>query len=69
MATLTITTTAAQDARIVVAFGKRLGLERNATSAEVKAAVIDYIKQIVFDQEAAAARQTAQAGITEITPT
>lgn len=51
MATLTITTTAAQDARIVAAFGKRLGLGRNATGAEVKAAIITYIKNMVQMQE------------------
>jgi len=51
MATLTITTTAAQDARIADAFGKHLHLGRNATGAEVKAEVINYVRSIVFDQE------------------
>ena len=59
--TLTINTTAPQDARIVAAFGKQLGtmdltdpekpVPRNATGAEVKASLIQYIKQVVFDQE------------------
>ena len=59
--TLTINTTAPQDARIVAAFGKQLNtmdltdpdnpVPRNATGAEVKAALIQYIKQVVFDQE------------------
>ena len=57
MATLTINTTPAQDARIIDAYGKSLGLvdaggdPRNATGAEVKASVINSIKQVVFDQE------------------
>ncbi len=51
MATMTITTTAAQDARIVAAFGKHLHLGRNATGAEVKADIINYVRSIVFDQE------------------
>ena len=61
MATLTITTTAPQDARIVSAYGKFLGTvdgngdPRNATGAEVKQAVINSIKQVVFDQEHKAA--------------
>ena len=55
MGTLTITTTAPQDARIVDAFGKYLNLGRDATGAEVKQTVINMLKQVVFDQE----RQTA----------
>ena len=51
MATMTITTTGPQDARIVVAFGSKLGLGRNATAAEIKADVINYIRVIVQDQE------------------
>ncbi len=51
MATLTITTTASQDARIVVAFGAYLGLGRNATAAEIKADVIDYVRRTVQSQE------------------
>ena len=51
MATLTITTTAAQDARLVVAFGARLGLGRNATAAEIKADIINFVRAVVNDQE------------------
>lgn len=51
MATLTITTTAPQDARLVVAFGAKLGLGRNATAAEIKADIIGYIRYVVSDQE------------------
>ena len=61
MATLTINTTAPQDQRIIAAFGKYLGtmdvtdpenpVPRDATAGEVKAKIIDMLKQIVFDQE------------------
>jgi hypothetical protein len=55
MANLNINTTPEQDARIVVAFGRKLGLGRDATGGEVKADIIDYIKQIVRDSERAQA--------------
>lgn len=57
MATFTITTTASQDARLVVAFGKKLGTvngggaPRNANAAEIKADIINYIRTVVADQE------------------
>jgi hypothetical protein len=49
--TMTINTTTAQDARIAPAVGSILGLGRDATAAEVKAWVIEYIKQSVLDYE------------------
>lgn len=60
MATLTITTTGAQDSRIVAAFGKRLNLGRDATAAEVKAAVIQFVVGAVVEQEQLAAAATIQ---------
>lgn len=51
MGTLTITTTAPQDARIVAAFGNRLGLPGNASAAQVKTAVINHIKAVVESYE------------------
>ena len=69
MGTLTITTTGAQDTRIIAALGKRLGLAGNANAAQVKAWTIEQIKQMVYEEERAAARIAAEAGITEITPT
>lgn len=69
MATLTITTTTEQDARIVVAFGQRLGLGRNATGPEVKAAIINYVKSVVLDYEQRAAANAAAAAVTPIEPT
>lgn len=47
MGTLTITTTAPQDARLVAAYGVILGLGRNATGAEIKAAIIQRIRNDV----------------------
>ena len=67
MATLTITTTTQEDARIVVAFGIDLGLGRNATAGEVKAAVVKYVKDIVRTTETRTA--TAALSITDIAPT
>lgn len=62
MGTLTITTTAQQDARIVAAFGVELGLGRNATAAEVKAAVIQRgLREVVQ-------RQEMQAQLNALTP-
>lgn len=51
MGTLTITTTAPQDARLVTAYGSILGLGRNATAAEIKAAVIQSIRNNVENYE------------------
>jgi len=51
MATLTITTTGAQDARIGAAFGDYLGLGRNANAAEVKARTIEFIRNVVQEYE------------------
>ena len=51
MAVLTITTTTQQDARLVVAFGTKLGLVGNASAAQIKADIINYIRSVVNDQE------------------
>lgn len=59
MATMTIITTAAEDARLVVAFGTKLGLPGNATAAQIKADVIAYVRAVVADQERIAAAATA----------
>lgn len=69
MATLTITTTGAQDARIVVAFGHHLGLPRNATAAEVKADIIAYITNVVRQDEQRIAAAAAAAAVNPIDPT
>ena len=71
---MTITTTSAQDARLVAAFGTHLELTdgngdpRNATGAEVKQAVIQFIKKTVKDEEITAAEGVAAAAVTEIDP-
>lgn len=51
MATLTITTTAPQAARVAEAFGKMLNLGRDATNNEVKEAVIAYVRGVVLSYE------------------
>ena len=74
MAITTITTTPAQDSRLIVAFGARLGLRdangtnRNATAAEIKADLIQYLTNVVLDEERRAARIAAESGVTAITP-
>lgn len=67
MATTTINTTAGEDARLVVAFGKYLNLGRNATQAEIKNAIVQWLTGVVNDQET----QTQRAAIvvTNIAPT
>ncbi len=69
MATLTITTTAPQDARIVTAFGNLLNLGRDANASEVKAQVIAYISGVVRSYEVEAAYRASVAANTPITPT
>lgn len=57
MATVTITTTAPQDARLAPAYGYKLGLKdasgnpRNATTADVKAYLIDVLQADVRNYE------------------
>lgn len=75
MATTTITTTAAEDARIATAVGKYLGLvdgngdPRNATLAEVKTLLMSHLKSIVRSVEYGEAEEAARAGVTDIAPT
>lgn len=75
MAVITINTPGAQDARILIAFGRRLrltdaaGAPRDATPAEVRAAIIAYIVQTVQGAEQDAAVAAAAAGVTPVTPT
>lgn len=67
MATLTINTTAQQDARISEAFGEYLGLGRNATLQEVRAAIIDYLKSTTVSYELKKARQAVTPNTFDIT--
>ena len=77
MANFTITTPAAQDARITAAFGKILNLRdtqvppqpRVATGPEVKLAIINWLRMSVLEREQADARETASTTVTEISPT
>ena len=71
MAVTTITTTAPQDARIVVAFGDYLGFPVgvSANAAQVKQAVIDFMVAVVLNYERKVASASAAAAITPVTPT
>lgn len=55
MAVTTITTTAGEDARLVIAFGKYLGLPGNATQAQIVGELRRYMTAIVQTQEQQAA--------------
>jgi hypothetical protein len=66
----TITTTTDQDTRISNAFGAILNLGRPATGAEVKTALIGWLRKNVLDYEAQQAqttidqqRLTSEAGV------
>ena len=75
MATMTITTTAPQDTRLVAAFTDLLqpvdgnGDPRNATAAEIKTKVIEGIKSVVHNFETREAAKVATDAITPIEPT
>ena len=69
MGSLTINTNGAQDARIIAAFGTRLNLGRNATGAEVKQQIIQFLINAVQEQEQRTAVQAAVDGVTPIVPT
>lgn len=69
MATITITTTTQQDARIAEAIGHILGLDRNATAGEVKTWLVEHLRSAVHRYEVNAAVATATAGISPIDPT
>lgn len=75
MGTLTVNTTTAQDTRILAAVGKQHGFvdgngdPRDATPAEVKGVVIQFLKELVLRQERQDAANIAADAVTEITPT
>jgi len=60
MASVTITTTAPQDARLAPAIGAKLSLGGNANAAQVKQWLIDQLRAAVIDYE----RQQGIAGLT-----
>ena len=76
MPTLTINTTAAQAQRVSVAYGRLLNLrtpdksaQRDATGAEIKAAIIGEIKSVVLNYERDIAMQAASDAVPGIDPT
>jgi len=62
MATITITTTSEQDARIAAAFGEHLMLEGNASAAQVRTFLVGKIKEVVLRYE----HNQASASVTPI---
>lgn len=72
MATLTITTTSEQDARIVRAFGYAMDKEDedgnhvDATGAEVRAHVIDFIRNTVLFYERMEKKREAVKGVADL---
>jgi hypothetical protein len=63
MATTTITTTAGEDTRLQAAFGAYLSLPGNANAAQIKGAVVTFMKQIVRQYEAEQLARTVGADI------
>lgn len=59
MPTMTITTTVDQAQRIAAAVGRALGLERDATGAEVKEFLINHLRCTVHDYERLAVYRAA----------
>lgn len=65
MATLTITFSAAVQARLRAAFEKAFELDRPATADDVRDYVIRNLKQFVTSVERRVAREAAQESITD----
>ena len=68
MATMTITTTGAQDTRIIAAFRDLTG-NPSANAADVKAWVIQHIRGMVHSYETRLANEAASAAVVPIEPT
>ena len=68
MGTLTITTTAAQDTRLAKAFGAELGVGATANAAQIRGAVLQYLKDVTKKQEIKAATIAANAALESVTP-
>lgn len=64
MASVTINTTAGEDARLAPAFGALLHLGGNATTAQVKAWLVQQMQNVVAQYE----YQQQQAAIVQNTP-
>lgn len=66
MAQLTITVPDPAVARVRVAMGKILGLQRDATVDEVRQFIVDTLTEYVQRQEIADARQAAKDAATDL---
>lgn len=75
MAILSITIPDEQVPRVLASFGHVLALrdlargDKPATAAEMRGIIIDNVRQVVLAHERKLAREQAEAGVTEITPT
>jgi hypothetical protein len=69
MGTLTITTTTEQDQRILAAFKDRFMLDTNPTQSQIKAWLIEQLKNVVLEYERNEAVRLAQLSEQEFTPT
>ena len=69
MTTLTVTVPDPQVPRIQTAMGAHLRLGRDATAEEVRQQLVDYLKGVVFHEEASAASDTARDAVTVVDAT
>lgn len=69
MPTLTIDITAPHAARLATALGNKLGLPGDATLADAKADVINYLKGVVRSYETQVAATAAADAVGNIEPT
>lgn len=67
-ATVTLNTTPAEDARIIAACGKELGLPGNCSLAQVKQLIINALINLVQRQEMNTAVQAAVAAVVPVAP-
>lgn len=62
MATISLTTNPAHDARIAAAFGRHLALPGSANGSQIKGALIEFIRKVVEEQERDQALQAIVPG-------
>lgn len=68
MPTITITFTAPQGVRIAKAFGEELHVGGNADEAQVRGALLGYMRDVVLRQERIAATKAAREALAAIEP-
>jgi len=68
MGTLTISTPGVEDADILRATGRQMGLTRSATGAEFKQFIIRYIRRYVRQEKEAWLAEEAISGVSDVNP-